>query len=641
MKSETIPAELRELPQWVTWGPGKVPYRPGSASRASSRQPDTWGSFEQACADVETGRRAGIGFMFTAGDPTVGVDFDHCMDGGQLDPWVADWVERFNSYTEISPSGTGLHIFCLGKLPGKGVKKPQAEMYDRDRYFTVTGDSYSPLRPLRAAQEAIDALYAELTARRAAEPPTRAERKPVDLTDEELLEKAMRAKGGEEFRALWEGDLTDYPSQSEADQALCNRLAFWTNGDPERIDRLFRQSLLMREKWDRPTGGSTYGQLTIESAIRSMRQGYDPEEYRRQEAIRDFSPQVKELTVISAPELMKADLGETQFIVADLLPQGLSLLASPPKYGKSWLVLDLCISVARGTRFLGHETHPCGCLYMALEDGPNRLKSRTERLLGGAPTPRKLAFVTVAPDLSNGLIDTLEQYMGQYPDTGLIVIDTLQRIRGQMPRNESAYNYDYREIGDLKAFADRHGILVLLVHHLRKMGDDNDPHNRISGTNGIMGAVDTSLVITKAKRSDDTATLSVTGRDVESSETVIEFDKGTCKWKPLGSLEEVTEQEARREYQESSLIQTIRALVERGGGTWRGTMSDLMEAGREIAGTNLAVTNRALSTMVKAMDGPMFDYDGIVHTRAKNGSGGGKHSFYRYTVDAHTGENSR
>ena len=636
MNPKAIPAELRELSQWVAWGSGKVPYQPGSASRASSKSPDTWGSFEQACADVVAGRCAGIGFVFAAGGSIVGVDFDHCLDGEQLDPWVADWVDRFDSYTEISPSGTGLHIFCLGQLPGKGVKKSQAEMYDQGRYFTVTGDCCGPSRPLRAAQETIEALYAELTARRAAGAPTMAERKPVDLTDDELLEKAMRAKGGEEVLALWEGELTDYPSQSEADQALCNRLAFWTNGDPERIDCLFRQSALMREKWDRPTGDSTYGQLTIESAIRSMQKGYDPEEYHRQEAIRDFTPQAKELNVISAPELMKADLGETQFIVVDLLPQGLSLLASPPKYGKSWFVLDLCIAVARGTRFLGHETHPCGCLYMALEDSQNRLKSRMEKLLGGAPTPRNLSFVTVAPDLSNGLIDMLEQYLRQYPDTGLIAIDTLQRIRGQMPRNESAYNYDYREIGDLKAFADRRGILVLLVHHLRKMGDDTDPHNRISGTNGIMGAVDTSLVITKAKRSDDTATLSVTGRDVESSETVLEFDKGACKWKPLGSLEEVSEQEARREYQESPLIRTIETLIERGGGIWRGTMSDLMEAGREIAGVNLAATNRALSTMVNKMGGPMFDYDGIVHTRAKNGSGGGKHSFYKYTVDAHT-----
>ena len=263
-------------------------------------------------------------------------------------------MKRFDSYTEVSPSGTGLHIFCLGELPGKGVKRPQAEMYDRGRYFTVTGDSFGPVLPLRAAQEAIDALYAELATRVVADTPTM-ERKPVALSDDEIIQKAMDAQSGDTFRALWDGDISTYPSHSEADVALCNRLAFWTNGDPERTDRLFRQSGLMREeKWDRPTGGSTYGAITIMNAVNTMTSGYDPEEYRKQEMLHEFAtPPIHAgpLETFTAVDLQSAELGETRYIVIDLLPQGLSLLASPPKYGKSWLVLDLCLAVASGGHF--------------------------------------------------------------------------------------------------------------------------------------------------------------------------------------------------------------------------------------------------------------------------------------------------
>lgn len=656
MSFTNVPADLRGLPQWVIYGrpgtepgsrPWKTPYRPQFPDmRAAANQPRTWSGFDQAVDAHNRAGFAGIGFVFAAGGGLVGVDLDNCIQDGQLDPGAAAWVERFNSYTEVSPSGKGLHIFCRGELPGKGVKRPLAEMYDRGRYFTITGDSYGPPRPLQPAQEAIDALYAELTARRdtdageAGETPTEGERTPVGLSDGELLEKAMTASGGEAFLALWEGDITGYPSQSEADQALCNRLAYWTNGDRERIDRLFRQSGLMREKWDRATGGSTYGDLTIDSAIRSMRQGYDPASYYQTAARWDFALVLDDaVSTFTAQELMEAELGETQYLVVELLPQGLGLLTSPPKYGKSWLVLDLCLAVTQGASFLGHETHACGCLYLALEDSPRRLKSRMKKLLAGRPAPAGLVFKTTAPDLSNGLLDILERHMEEYPDTGLIAIDTLQMVRGQADKTESAYQYDYREMRTLKAFADRHGVLLLLVHHLRKAGDDTDPHNRISGTNGILGAADTSLVLTKARKADATATLSVTGRDVESSDTVVEFDKDSCRWKPLGALEWVREQEALQEYQESPIVKTIKALLEQNGGKWRGSMSDLMEAGRDIAGVNLAESPRSLTGKVKDLESRLFEHDGIAHTRPKNGnSGGGPHIFYSCTVDAHTPE---
>lgn len=351
-------------------------------------------------------------------------------------------------------------------------------------------------------------------------------------------------------------------------------------------------------------------------------------------------PTVKsEESTFTARELMAAELGETRYIVVDLLPQGLSLLASPPKYGKSWLVLDLCISTAQGGTFLGHVANKCGVLYLALEDGPRRLKKRMKKLLDGKPAPDNLIFKTAAPDLSNGLLDVLEMHMQQHPDTGMIAIDTLQTVRGPSGKNESAYQYDYREMRELKVFADRHGILLLLVHHLRKMKDDADPHNQISGTNGILGAADTSLVLMKEKKADSTATLSVTGRDVESSDTVLEFDTDTCRWKPLGDLAFVSEQEAQRRYEENPIVKTIKMLLEQNGGKWRGSMTDLMEWGRDIARVNLAENPRRLTEEVKKLESDLYIRGSIAHRRSKNGKGGGAHVFYSLSVDELPTEN--
>ena len=134
----------------------------------------TWADLATATAAVNAGHYEGVGLEFNGGG-IVGVDFDHCIQGGKLDAWAVAWVERFNSYTEVSPSGTGLHILCRGKLPGEAVKRPRGEMYDRARYFTITGNPWDGLaKPLRDAQEAVTALYEELQAetRKAAERPT-------------------------------------------------------------------------------------------------------------------------------------------------------------------------------------------------------------------------------------------------------------------------------------------------------------------------------------------------------------------------------------------------------------------------------------------------------------------------------------
>ena len=332
-------------------------------------------------------------------------------------------------------------------------------------------------------------------------------------------------------------------------------------------------------------------------------------------------PTFQPLHTISAQELQRAGLPPIRFLVDGLLPEG-GLLTAASKVGKSWLVLDLGLCLAFGQPFLGHKTNQCGVLYLALEDSLNRLQDRMNKILSGKPAPDLFHFSTEVPKLDNGLLNTLADYLCRYPSTRLIIIDTLQKVRGQTLPRESGYAQDYREMETIKGFMDKRGVSVLFVHHNRKMKDDDDPFNMISGTNGIMGAADTIWTITKAKRTDEEAALHITGRDVEQSDTVIRFDKGSWTWKQLGAMDWLA-------YDRSPIVKTIKKLLEQSSEhRWDGTAKELMEAGKYVARTYLAVNVTKLGHELKALDKPLLDYNGIVHTAGGNGSGGKKHHFY-------------
>ncbi len=336
---------------------------------------------------------------------------------------------------------------------------------------------------------------------------------------------------------------------------------------------------------------------------------------------------VEPLKTISAQELQQKEIPPARFVVVDMLPQGLSMLASPPKYGKSWFVLDLCLSVASGDVFLNHRTNKSGCLYLALEDSERRLKDRMSKLLMSRRAPDGFNYATSANDISNGLIEQLQDYLNEHQDTSLIVIDTLQKVRSSGGR-ENAYSADYKDMTPLQNLAIQKGICILLVHHLRKMADDGDVFNRISGTNGLFGAVDTAMVLSKAKRSDTQTTLSITGRDVDTTDTVLEFNKDTYKWRVLGDLEDRMEQKRRDEYERNPIVQTIRILLQRSPLGWTGTAAELFQECIEKAGTYPAADETRLSKLLKPLAPLLFEWDGIVYKPPTYaGRGGRKHTF--------------
>ena len=239
--------------------------------------------------------------------------------------------------------------------------------------------------------------------------------------------------------------------------------------------------------------------------------------------------QIKRLQTIDADTLQSTAYEPVSFVVDDLLPQGLHLLAGAPKIGKSWLALWLCLCAAQGKPLWTFATHPCEALYLCLEDSFQRIQSRLFDLTEDAPPT--LHFAVMSQQLHNGLVEQIEQFLKEHPQTRLIVIDTLQRIR-TAGNDANPYASDYRDIGVLKALADKHRIAILLIHHLRKMNDD-DPMNMISGTTGLSGATDSNFVLRKSQRRENTATLYCTGRDIPYRELALEFDGEDHVWKLL------------------------------------------------------------------------------------------------------------
>ena len=247
--------------------------------------------------------------------------------------------------------------------------------------------------------------------------------------------------------------------------------------------------------------------------------------------------QINRLQTIDADTLQSTAYEPVSFVVDDLLPQGLHLLAGAPKIGKSWLALWLAVMVAKGDPVWGMGVKQGTTLYLCLEDSTLRIQNRLFEITEDAPA--NVHFTTNSDTLGKGLEEQLCAFLSEHPDTVLVIIDTLQMIRGT--NYDNTYANDYRDLSALKRIADTHGIAILLVHHLRKMNDD-DPMNMISGTTGLSGATDSNFVLRKSQRRENTATLYCTGRDIPYRELALEFDGEDHVWKLLSDDCEQKEQ---------------------------------------------------------------------------------------------------
>ena len=337
--------------------------------------------------------------------------------------------------------------------------------------------------------------------------------------------------------------------------------------------------------------------------------------------------EIEQLSFIRADELDSMQLEKPFFVVEKILPCGLVIVASPPKYGKSWLVLDVCISVATGTKVLGFKTNKCGVLYLALEDSYNRLQERMKKVLNGRIAPKEFATSIRAADLGHGLIKQLEDYMTAFPETKLIVIDTFAKIRAETKRGESAYTQDYREAGLLKAFADAYKICLVLVHHTKKMRDIGDVFANINGTMGLTGCADEMIVMSKESRDDENTKLSITGRDVEMQDYQMNFNKDCCRWHVLGTTDEVEERKTIEEYNNNPLTLTIRKLLNQNKEGWTGGATEIINASRAFK-TPIRDKAQSIGKSISKIQDLLFQQDNILYEPIKNGTGANKHRFY-------------
>ena len=287
-------------------------------------------------------------------------------------------------------------------------------------------------------------------------------------------------------------------------------------------------------------------------------------------------------------------------VIEGLLNTGTYLFAGAPKVGKSFLMAQIAFHVSTGQNLWGYTVHPGTVLYLALEDDHQRLQERMLRMFGVEGTDR-LHFAIYAKQLGNGLDGQLSRFMDDHPDTRLMIIDTLQKIR-EMGGEAYSYANDYQIIGQLKQFADRHGICLLIVHHTRKT-PAGDKFEMISGTTGLLGCADGAFLLQKEQRTDSTAVLDVVGRDQPDQRIHLVRDEERLLW-----CFDHAEKELWKEPPDPLLVK-IATLLTADAPVWQGSATEL------IAALNIQAQANALTKKLNVRAGKLLN---DFHIRYKN-----------------------
>lgn len=643
MNANKIPDKLKTQALWCVWKQGKIPCNPRTGKNAQSNIPETFSDFETACNALEKGQYEGLGINIHNGFSAI--DIDHCIDEkGELSDMAKDIITKMESYTETSPSSTGIHIiftmhdFLFDKEAYYiNNQKIGLEVYiagATKKFITITGNAINNngiADNPPALQEILDKYM-----QRHQSLPLKSDSLASSsvFSDREYLRIGL--KKDTKLIDYWNGN-RPLKSESENDMGFMAKLLFWTNGNADEAINAFRNSPYTSQKdsaHQKKIQRSDYLQRLIQEAMPSKTAAQSNAEYQaqqQQQRNQNISPKEPSagLKIISAKKLQETKLPPVEYLIEDILPQGTSILTAASKIGKSWLVLDMGLKIAAGERFFNKKTKQTGVLYLALEDSYTRLQDRMNKVLNDNPPPENFYFLTEVPNLENDLLAELEAILTKYPEIKLIIIDTLQKIRGQALLRESAYQQDYREMGMIKKFADKHGISIFLVHHNRKLVDDSDPFNMISGTNGIMGSADTIFVITKKSRNDKKAVLHITGRDVLQNDIVICFNEITSRWDIIGYKEKID----REEYERNPIVRTVRELLKLKD-TWEGTASMLIEKGKEL---NIYIEKDAqgVGYELNKLEKLFFDYDRITYFCKPNGNAGRIHHFHKIGMIPH------
>lgn len=516
VKPEGIPAVLAEHDQWFCWKYAyrpdaekpwtKEPVNPRTGALASTTAPRTWGTLQQARDYAARHNLAGIGFVFTADDPFTGVDLDACRnpETGELTPEAAATVAALDSYTEPSPSGTGVHIIVRGTLPPEGRRRQgPVEMYDAARYFTITGHRL-PGTPatVEPRQDALDHFHAAVFSSNGHNPSVDVgpgNRTPA-LSDADVIRLARDAGNGHRFDALYNGDTAGHGGEdSAADLALLAMLAFWTQ-DEAQLDRLFRRSGLSREKWER----ASYRQPTIAKALQRTETYSPPGAHvtvngtgaptpsapageKLSAAPRAGVPAERNLVFHTARHIGESTPAEPEWIVFGYVASGaLSELDGKIKGGKTTLVMAMVAATLEGHPFLGKPTKRVPVVYLT-EQGPASFRETLRRAgLLEADDLHVLSWNDAQGISWPKIVDAARQ-RAKAVGAGLLVVDTLAYWAGLRGDAENNAGAALEAVGPLLA-AGADGLGVVALRHERKSGGDVGDSAR--GSSAFGGAVD-------------------------------------------------------------------------------------------------------------------------------------------------------
>lgn len=489
MSYDNIPQELQRLIQWCVWRyetpegatkPTKVPYNPKTGRHASSADRQTWCLFSEAVeAAKDWSKWAGIGFFFSDNDPYCGVDLD-ATDDPAIVARQQQIYEILNSYSEYSPSGKGLHIIVKASVQG-GRKRDSVEIYSSGRYFTFTGNVYHNA-PIAERQELITNIFEVI------QDPSKPKIEYVgsnfqEREDKDIYDAAYKAKNGEKFLDLWNGNWQKYyKSQSEADFSLINIIAYYTKHKPQII-RLFRMSSLgQRDKANRDDYLNPMISRAFDNELPADRfSGFLADAPPLPSINQAYSSGNSEIfPIIEATSLAGRPIPPRAWHVAGMMPsRNITLLGGDGGTGKSIIALHLAASTVLGRPWLGMNVQQGGCLFVTAEDDENEVHRRLadiaasenvglDALVGlSISSLAERDAILAVPEGRTKIMTPTRLYdvlAARIATTrpALVVLDTLADMFGG-EENDRAQARQF--IGLLRRLAVRYGCTVLLLAH--------------------------------------------------------------------------------------------------------------------------------------------------------------------------------
>lgn len=337
----------------------------------------------------------------------------------------------------------------------------------------------------------------------------------------------------------------------------------------------------------------------------------------------DFLKRHGLIVPVSARDLQEMELPPLEWVVKDILPVGVAVLAAKPKRGKSYLALDMCLAVCNGFDFLGFKTVQGDCLYFDIESGRRRPKDRIEKKLHGRQAPDNLYLITMdeitnsgePKKIGTGFEQQLSDLLTAYPNINLVVIDIFAKIRQEKTSKTDDYERDYRDFGALGKIANTYNVCVLCVMHNTK-GEHADPFDDIQGSAGVMGSLDTAMVIQTRGTDDDEAALYIRGRDIEEQKIYLSFANGN--WTRKGTAEEIARHQLEIDYIKSNVVKTIFAIL-KDHDAWTGTAHELIRASI-LAGTHIGIDERSVGVELARFKDLLLE-DGIQYTKERKSKG--------------------